>query len=206
MNLVGKSVEQLFSNALANNKLENKNYESRNDQPYRFRKVGEKYDWQLESPDGLDYSKFRDKSLKGDKNKVSEALGDSYGHRFATEVLGYETKLDPDSKNRSFRQGFDSVYYDRETGQTVIGEFKGQDSQESQKQKRIRWTPDVCEKMINRQGVYARATQDERDLAFDIKREFDRGLVRYEVIRTKFDEKASNIYTVVEKRKYSDYE
>lgn len=203
--MVGKSVEQIFSNALADNK-ENNNYESRNDQPERFRRVGEKYSWQLESPDALNYSKFRDESSKGEKKFVSQTLGESYGHRFATEVLDYKTKLDPDSKYRSFPQGFDAVYYDRETGETVIGEFKGQDAQESEKQKRIRWTSDVCEQIINRQGVYAKASQAERDLAFDIKKEFDRGMVRYEVIRTKFDEKNGDIYTVVEKRKYSDYE
>lgn len=137
---------------------------------------------------------------------VSETLGESYGHRFATEVLDYDTKLDPDSKYRSFLQGFDSVYYDKKTGETVIGEFKGQDAKESEKQKKVRWTPDVCEQIINRKGVYAKASQAERDLAFDIKKEFDRGMVRYEVIRTEFDGKAGDIYTVVEKRKYSDHE
>jgi hypothetical protein len=163
--------------------------------------VGNKYYWGLSTELGENFRDFRENSTSGDKRLVSQTLGESYGHEFVTDVLGYETVLDPISKFDSFPQGFDAVYQDANMGEIVIGEFKGQDSSESTEQKRIAWTANVCNKIIDRQGVYERAGDTERELAFKIKEQINKGNVRYELVQTRFDAKTRDIYSVINKRK-----
>jgi hypothetical protein len=114
-----------------------------------------KHYWQLSPEEKVDFQEFRQNSSISAKKIVSEYMGDFYGHKFMTDVLGYDTKLDPISKYDSFPQGFDAVYWDKTTNEIVIGEFKGQGSSESEKQKKQTWTSSVCEQIINSQGVYS---------------------------------------------------
>jgi hypothetical protein len=163
--------------------------------------AGTKYYWKLNAEDGENFQAFREDSTSGDKRLVSQTIGESYGHEFVTDVLGYETVLDPISKFDSFPQGFDAIYRDANTGEIVIGEFKGQDAVESKGQKRIAWSANVCDRIIARQGIYAKAGDVERELAFDIRAQIDRGNVRYEMVQTRFDSQTGDIYSVVKDRR-----
>lgn len=168
----------------------------------RYREKHEKYYWQLDSANSEDFKEFRSDSSQGEKRLVSQTMGESKGDEFVKEVLDYDEVLSPDAKFDSFPQGFDAVYNDSHTGMWVIAEFKGQDSRLSKAQKKIHWTSDVCEKIDKHHGNYANAGDFEWKLARDIKKEMEYGNVRYEVIRTKFDEKTGQMYTVIEDRKY----
>lgn len=162
---------------------------------------GTKYYWRLNAADGENFRYFREDSSREVKRQVSERMGEDYGHEFVTDVLGYETVLDPISKFESFPQGFDAIYRDANTGEIVIGEFKGQDAVESKAQKRIEWSTNVCAQIIARQGVYERAGDLERELAFDIKAQIERENVRYELIQTRFENQTGDIYSVVSNRR-----
>lgn len=142
-------------------------------------------------------------------------MGDIWGDKFVDEVLGYDTKLSPlDKKDpsfypikdtegsrryeysedgkkhkiNSFGQGFDGVYWDERNNQFVVAEFKGQNSQLSEKQNQVEWTTNVIRKTIADVGVYKNATEKERELAEEMLKHLNNGgTIRHEVIRTRFD-------------------
>jgi hypothetical protein len=162
-----------------------------------------KHYWELSPEEIVNFQEFRQNGSISAKKKTSEYMGDFYGHMFMTDVLGYDTKLDPISKYASFPQGFDAVYWDKKTNEIVIGEFKGQSSSESTKQKKQTWTSNVCEQIINSQGIYANAMGEEFELAYVIKEHIEKEAVRYELIQTKFDSQAGKLYSVMKTRRRS---
>lgn len=165
--------------------------------------VGEKYDWKLDDQDAHNFKDFRHNSTTQDKRNVSQSYGEIYGDKLTTEVLKYETILDPVMKYDSFSQGFDAVYYDKETDAVVIAEFKGQRSSASEAQKKFTWVPNVLRNIAEGNGVYTKASTEEWDLAKLIIEKYEKGdNIRYELFRTKFNEKTRQFYTVLEERKY----
>jgi hypothetical protein len=165
--------------------------------------VGNRYYWNLTTEESKNFQDFRDNSSPTDKKIVSQTLGESHGHQFVTDVLKYDTILDPISKFDSFPQGFDAVYRDR-NGEIVVAEFKGQNASESAAQKRISWTSEVCDRIVNprdERDPYSRAGDTERALAHDIRTHLDRGNVRYEVIHTKFDSTREAISSAIVARR-----
>lgn len=132
------------------------------------------------------------------KKEVSQSIGENYGDKFCTEKLGYKEVLHGDSK--TIKQGFDSVYYDPKTKETVVVEFKGQDSQLSSEQKKISWTPEVCDKVLAREGQYKGSSETEWQTAQQVKDAYNKGELRYEVVRTKVNNEGQ-LYTDLEKDK-----
>jgi hypothetical protein len=191
-------VTRLFEQGLQNNQTQ-VGGNTYNTVDYSVEKT--RYSWPLHAGGDDNFQYFRVAATTYEKRVASEELGEIYGHQFVTEILRYETVLDPIVKFDSFKQGFDAVYRDSATGDLVIAEFKGQDSNESNAQKRITWSMNVCNQIINRQGVYARAGDGERMLAVEIRNQIIRGQVRYELIRTRFDERTGDLYSVVEHRR-----
>lgn len=129
------------------------------------------------------------------KSAVSQNIGENYGHQFCTEKLGYQTILHEDSK--TIKQGFDSVYYDPKTQETVVMEFKGQDSRLSEQQKNISWTPEVADKVLAREGNYKGSSDTEWQTAKQVKDAYSQGELRYEVVRTKVEN--GQLYSELEK-------
>jgi hypothetical protein len=200
-NLIGTNTlpKQVITPAIKN--LNNLNIEDNNISSSFLEKT--KHYWQLSPEEVANFQEFRQDSSISAKKKTSEYMGDFYGHKFMTDVLGYDTKLDPISKYDSFPQGFDAVYWDKRTNEIVIGEFKGQGSSESEKQKKQTWTSSVCEQIINSQGIYANAMGEEFELAYEIKEYIGKGAVRYELIQTKFDSQEGKLYSVIKNRRRS---
>jgi hypothetical protein len=129
------------------------------------------------------------------KREVSQSVGEYYGDRFCHDNLGYTEILNGDSKG--MKQGFDAVFFDEKTGDVVVAEFKGQNAKESEAQQRIHWTPDVCEKILNQEGVYGKASEPEWETAKIVKDAYEKGQLRYELFTTKVD-KEGNITTTHE--------
>jgi hypothetical protein len=132
------------------------------------------------------------------KRLLSETQGDLFGQRFATEHLGYQPYLHPDSK--SIRQGFDAVFFDPQTQAYVIAEFKGQTSRESTLQTQSDWPLTTCQKIVHGQPPYQQVSEYEREIAQTLLQLYDRGTVlRYEVIRSGVDPQGRH-YTQLEKQ------
>lgn len=142
---------------------------------------------------------------KEDKKDLSQYIGEEYGHRMVTDILGYEPILNPIEKHSSFPQGFDGVYFDALTGEIVVTEFKGQNSSLSNLQEMTSYVDRICQEIIaGRNFPYTNAPESERDIAFKIKNELEAGNVRYEVYRTKFDDVSKTLSTILEKIIFPD--
>lgn len=149
--------------------------------------------------DGWDMKQFRESLSTQIKKSFSEDQGEIFGHRYVTDRLKYQEVFHAD--NKSIRQGLDSIYRDAKTGELVVVEFKGQNSPESEKQKEPSWTPDTCEKILNRDSRYRRASEYERGMAKKVLDAYEKGeRIRYEVVRTEVDEKTGKFKTQMEKQ------
>jgi hypothetical protein len=148
---------------------------------------------------GEEFHATRDTLSKKDKQFVSETMGETFSHRYSTEVLGYIPLLHPDSKG--IRQGNDEVYFDPNKNEIVVVEAKGQNSPLSEAQKMHDYPKLVSEKIEDRTGIYKRASPEEQEIARMVLRAApEKGIgVRYEAHRTRL-EADGGLYTQIEKQ------
>lgn len=128
------------------------------------------------------------------RQDYSQYIGEKFGHKLASEK-GYQTILH--DRHKGISQGFDGVYKDSKTGDTVIAEFKGQNSRLTKEQKKISWSADTAEKVLAGKGNYKNASEAERQVARQIQKAHKEGSLRHEVIRTKV--KDGQLTTKIEK-------
>ncbi|NER49201.1 MAG: hypothetical protein F6J92_21400 [Symploca sp. SIO1A3] len=134
-----------------------------------------------------------------EKRNFSAIQGESFGHRYVEDVLGYETVFHGDEK--SIRQGIDGLYFDHRTDSLVVVEFKGQGSRESTLQKYHDWTMTTCQKIDQGMFPYGQVSDYERTVARSILDHIERGQpVRYEVVRTEVDVTHGQMWSQLEKQ------
>jgi len=156
-----------------------------------------RYYWN--SQDGESMQQYREIITTNEKRFVSQIQGESWGHLYVTEILGYKEIFHGDSK--SIRQGFDGVYLDPKDNALIIAEFKGQKSLESKAQKRPTWTLETCQKIRCYQFPYNNVSEFEREAATFLLQEYQSGrILRYEVIRTEVDPNTGQMWTQLEKQ------
>ena len=168
--------------------------------------------WNLDKENIENIAKFRSEIDRTKKTILSQYLGEEYGHKMLTEILGYSTYLpgygvllDPIEKYDSFPQGFDGVYFDPSTDEIVVAEFKGQRSELSNIQEMSYYVSSVCQKIINGNGFpYRNAPSSEYNLACEIKKRLNENTVRFEVYRTFLDTKSGTLSTNLERRIFPD--
>lgn len=159
--------------------------------------------WDSQDWEGI--GEYRESLKPQKKSFISQTLGESWGHNYVTDILGYKEVFHGDSK--SIRQGLDGIYLDPEKDALVIAEFKGQNSPESTAQRRYSWTLDTCQKIQRSQFPYDNVSEFERQAALFILQEYDAGrIIRYEVIRTEVDPKTGKIWTQLEKRTHLEHD
>jgi len=149
--------------------------------------------------DSLQMQKFRD-LLTGNKlAQFSAKQGETLGHFYASDILGYTLELSDDEKG--ITQGHDGVYLDPKTNEIVVIEFKGQESEKSLKQQDPKWSLDVCEDILSGRSPYGKASEQEKAIARTILKAYERGdRIRYEVVRTKVEN--GKIQTQLEEQTY----
>lgn len=152
-----------------------------------------------DNTDGQEMREFR-VSVSGQKKRdFSEAQGESFGHLYVIEELGYKEFFHGD--NKSIAQGLDSIYREPQTNKLVVVEFKGQTSNESKAQKKEGWTIETCEKVQAMQFPYQNVSQYEWEMAGQILDAYHKGeKIRYEVVRTEVNEKTGEFWTQLEKQ------
>jgi hypothetical protein len=134
-----------------------------------------------------------------EKRDFSAIQGESFGHRYVEDILGYETVFHGDEK--SIRQGIDGLYFDHITNSLVVVEFKGQGSPESTLQKHHDWTMTTCQKIDQGIFPYGQVSDYERTVARSILDHIERGQpVRYEVVRTEVDVTHGQMWSQLEKQ------
>lgn len=150
--------------------------------------------------DGQAMADFRNGLDRQKKQDFSAIQGESFGHRYVEDILGYKTMFHGDEK--SIRQGIDGLYFDQESDSLVVVEFKGQNSSESNAQKRRDWTIVTCQKID--EGLdfpYDKVSGYERTVARSILNAVERGQsVRYEVVRTEVSTTYGEMWTLLEKQ------
>lgn len=152
-----------------------------------------------DSQGGKAIQQYRETLGTSEKRFISQILGESWGHRYITEILGYEEILHGDSK--SIVQGLDGIYLDPRDNTLIVAEFKGQKSPESKAQRRPAWTLETCQKIQRYQRPYDKVSEFEREAAIFILQEYEAGrTIRYEVIRTEVDPKTGQMWTQREKQ------
>jgi hypothetical protein len=157
----------------------------------------ERHYW--DSQDGKVMQQYRENLTTKEKQFISQVQGESWGHFYVTDVLGYEEVFHGDSK--SIRQGLDGIYLDTKKNDLVVIEFKGQKSLESKIQQQPTWTLDTCQKIQRYQPPYNNVSEFERDAAVIILKEYEAGrTIRYEVVRTEVDSSTGKMWTQLEKR------
>ena len=150
--------------------------------------------------DGQAMADFRNGLDRQKKQDFSAIQGESFGHRYVEDILGYETIFHGDEK--SIRQGIDGLYFDQESDSLVVVEFKGQSSSESNAQKRRDWTIVTCQKIDKGLDFpYDKISDYERTVARSILNAVERGQsVRYEVVRTEVSTTYGEMWTLLEKQ------
>lgn len=78
-------------------------------------------------------------------------------------------------------------YIPNNKSETVVAEFKGGKSRESDLQKQPDWAINVAKDIRDRRGVYKNASKEERKAAEEVLKAHKEGTLRYEVITTKND-------------------
>jgi hypothetical protein len=133
------------------------------------------------------------------KQFISQVQGESWGHFYVTDILGYEEVFHGD--NKSIRQGLDGIYLDTKKDDLVVIEFKGQKSLESKLQQQPTWTLDTCQKIQRYQYPYNNVSEFEREAAAIILKEYEAGrTIRYEVVRTEVAPISGKMWTQLEKQ------
>jgi hypothetical protein len=161
------------------------------------KKYLERHYWN--SQDGEAMQQYRETLTTAEKRWISQIQGESWGHRYVTDILGYEEVFHGDSK--SIRQGLDGIYLDPKGDALVVVEFKGQRSLESAAQQRPTWTLDTCQKIQRYQFPYDKVSEFEREAAAIILQQYEAGrTIRYEVIRTEVDPNTGKMWTQLEKQ------
>jgi hypothetical protein len=151
------------------------------------------------SQDGEAMQQYRETLTTVEKRLISQIQGESWGHRYVTDILRYEEVFHGDSK--SIRQGLDGIYLDPKEDALVVVEFKGQRSLESAAQQRPTWTLDTCQKIQRYQFPYHKVSEFEREAAAIILQQYEAGrTIRYEVIRTEVDPNTGKMWTQLEKQ------
>jgi uncharacterized small protein (DUF1192 family) len=151
------------------------------------------------SQDGEAMQQYRETLTTAEKRLISQIQGESWGHCYVTDILGYEEVFHGDSK--SIRQGLDGIYLDPKGDALVVVEFKGQRSLESAAQQRPTWTLDTCQKIQRYQFPYDKVSEFEREAAAIILQQYEAGrTIRYEVIRTEVDPNTGKMWTQLEKQ------
>lgn len=136
--------------------------------------------------DSQQMQEFRDLLTNSKLAQFSAKQGETLGHRYASDILGYTLELSDDEKGIS--QGHDGVYRDPKTNEIVVVEFKGQESDKSSKQQDPKWSLDVCEDILSGRSPYGKASEQEKVIARTILKAYERGdRIRYEVVRTKVE-------------------
>ena len=79
----------------------------------------------------------------------------------------------------------DNGYIPNNKSETVVAEFKGGSSTESDLQKQPDWAINVAKDIRDRRGVYKKASEAERKAAAEVLKAHKEGTLRYEVIKTK---------------------
>ena len=79
----------------------------------------------------------------------------------------------------------DNGYIPNKKSATVVAEFKGGSSRESDLQKQPDWAINVAKDIRDRRGVYKNASEAEREAAAEVLKAHKEGTLRYEVIKTK---------------------
>ncbi|MEI6428948.1 MAG: hypothetical protein WCO45_11280 [Pseudanabaena sp. ELA607] len=139
------------------------------------------YTW--DDQDSQQMQEFRDPLTKSKLAQFSAKQGETLGHRYASDILGYTLELSDDEKGIS--QGHDGVYRDPKTNEIVVVEFKGQESEKSLKQQDPKWSLDVCEDILSGRSPYGKASEQEKAIARTILKAYERGdRIRYEIVRT----------------------
>ncbi|WP_030008270.1 hypothetical protein [Picosynechococcus sp. NKBG042902] len=162
------------------------------------------HNWEIDDQEMEEIIQYYENNPVEDKRDLSAYIGEAYGDQMVQNILGYEPILSPDEKYVSFPQGFDGVYFDPNTGKVVVAEFKGQNSQLSERQKKRDYVVDICTKILEgKKAPYINAPEKEAQIARDIldKIEQNNGAdVGYEVFRTKFNPKSKTLSTSLLKR------
>ena len=76
-------------------------------------------------------------------------------------------------------------YIPNKKSETVVAEFKGGSSKESDLQKQPDWATNVAKDIRDRRGVYKNASPKEREAADRVLKAHKEGRLRYEVVKTK---------------------
>jgi hypothetical protein len=159
----------------------------------------DRYYWP--SKDGKEMQQYRETLETREKRFISQIQGESLGHCYVTEILGYEEFFHGDSK--SISQGLDGIYLDPHDNALIVVEFKGQRSSESKAQQQSNWSLETCKKIQRYTFPYNRVSDSERDVAIFILKEYEAGrIIRYEVIRSEVDPQSGQMWTQLEKRTY----
>ena len=75
-------------------------------------------------------------------------------------------------------------YIPNNKSETVVAEFKGGSSRESDLQKQPDWTINVAKDTRDSRGVYKKASDKEREVANEVLEDHKKGSLRYEVVTT----------------------
>jgi|GEM_PF-5381110 len=168
-----------------------------NSSPQRRTLPIHRHSWAQE--DSRAMADFRTGLNTQEKRGFSAIQGESFGHRYVEDILGYEIVFHGDEK--SIRQGIDGLYFDLKTDSLVVVEFKGQGSPESMLQKHHDWTMTTCQKIDQRVFPYGQVSNYERTVALAILDQVERGQpVRYEVVRTEVDVTHGEMWSQLEKQ------
>ncbi len=145
---------------------------------------------------GQEMADFRAGLGSQEKQNFSAFQGESFGHRYVEDILGYETLFHGDDKS-----------IDSNAQATVVVEFKGQSSPESKLQKQHDWSVTTCQKILKGNPPYGKTSEYERTMAKLVLERLNRGdPVRYEVVRTQVDEAQGQIWTQLEKQVHLEQE